>query len=119
MGFEVLNNLGPYNRQLKCFSVAMMGGKVRHDVDKGGKSNLFSLYFNNLRTKLFSCIKLLVILPASALDHLTRLHIEFPMLFKLTNRPKNRATHCGVLEFVAEEGRCYLPFWVCYFILIK
>lgn len=54
----------------------------------------------------------LVILPPSALDHLTQLHIQFPMLFKLTNKGKNRETHCGVLEFVAEEGRCYLPYWV-------
>jgi hypothetical protein len=23
-----------------------------------------------------------------------------------------RASHCGVLEFVAEEGRAYLPRWV-------
>jgi hypothetical protein len=53
-----------------------------------------------------------VILPASALEHLTRLHIQFPMLFKLINKSKNRETHCGVLEFVAEEGRCYLPYWV-------
>lgn len=53
-----------------------------------------------------------VILPASALDHLTRLHIQFPMLFKLNNRSKARETHCGVLEFVAEEGRCYLPYWM-------
>jgi hypothetical protein len=34
------------------------------------------------------------------------------MLFKLINKSKNRETHCGVLEFVAEEGRCYLPYWV-------
>jgi ubiquitin fusion degradation protein 1 len=34
------------------------------------------------------------------------------MLFKLINRSKSRETHCGVLEFVAEEGRCYLPYWM-------
>ena len=51
-------------------------------------------------------------MPGSALEHLTRLHIQFPMLFKLINKSKNRETHCGVLEFVAEEGRCYLPYWV-------
>ncbi len=60
-----------------------------------------------------SIFSIKVILPASALDHLTRLHIQFPMLFKLTNRSKKRSTHCGVLEFVADEGRCYLPYWVC------
>jgi hypothetical protein len=45
MGFEAFNNLGPYIRSLKCFSVVMMGGKERHDVDKGGKSDKFILIF--------------------------------------------------------------------------
>lgn len=74
-----------------------MGGKERVDVDRGGK----------------------IILPASALEHLTRLHIQFPMLFKLINKSKNRETHCGVLEFVAEEGRCYLPYWMMKNLLLK
>lgn len=34
------------------------------------------------------------------------------MLFKLTNTKGNRTTHCGVLEFVADEGKIYLPYWV-------
>jgi hypothetical protein len=34
------------------------------------------------------------------------------MLFKLTNKKMNRETHCGVLEFVADEGRIYIPYWV-------
>ena len=51
-------------------------------------------------------------MPPSALDHLTRLNIVYPMLFKLTNRKANRKTHCGVLEFVADEGKVYLPYWV-------
>ena len=34
----MFNNLGAFNKSLKCFSVIMMGGKERHDVDKGGKS---------------------------------------------------------------------------------
>ena len=41
-----------------------------------------------------------------------RLHIQYPMLFKLTNKKKSRETHCGVLEFVADEGRIYIPYWV-------
>jgi len=53
-----------------------------------------------------------VIMPPSALDQLSRLHILFPMLFKLTNKRTNRITHCGVLEFVADEGKVYLPYWV-------
>lgn len=53
-----------------------------------------------------------VIMPPSALDTLTRLNIVYPMLFKLTNKKTNRITHCGVLEFVADEGKVYLPYWV-------
>jgi len=34
------------------------------------------------------------------------------MLFKLNNNRAHRVTHCGVLEFVADEGRVYLPYWV-------
>lgn len=41
------------------------------------------------------------------------------MLFKLVNKVKNRTTHCGVLEFVAEEGRCYLPYWMMRNLLVS
>ena len=34
------------------------------------------------------------------------------MLFKLSNSRSGRNTHCGVLEFVADEGKIYLPYWV-------
>lgn len=51
-------------------------------------------------------------MPPSALDVLTRLNIVYPMLFKLTNQRANRHTHCGVLEFVADEGKVYIPYWV-------
>ncbi len=51
-------------------------------------------------------------MPPSALDKLTRLHITYPMLFELINGAKDRMTHAGVLEFIAEEGKIYLPFWV-------
>jgi len=34
------------------------------------------------------------------------------MLFKLTNLKMSRTTHCGVLEFVADENKVYLPYWV-------
>eukprot|EP00740_Mantoniella_antarctica_P025982 CAMPEP_0198706864 /NCGR_PEP_ID=MMETSP1468-20131203/391088_1 /TAXON_ID=1461545 /ORGANISM="Mantoniella sp, Strain CCMP1436" /LENGTH=351 /DNA_ID=CAMNT_0044465819 /DNA_START=1321 /DNA_END=2368 /DNA_ORIENTATION=+ len=54
-----------------------------------------------------------VILPPSALDRLTQMMIEeFPMLFEVTNTKHKKTTHCGVLEFVAEEGVVYLPYWM-------
>ena len=34
------------------------------------------------------------------------------MLFELINGAKQKMTHAGVLEFTAEEGRCYLPYWL-------
>ncbi|KAM8708916.1 hypothetical protein ACLKA7_015825 [Drosophila subpalustris] len=74
----------------KCFSVSMLPGNERSDVEKGGK----------------------IIMPPSALDTLTRLNVEYPMLFKLTNKKKTRTSHAGVLEFVADEGKCYLPYWM-------
>jgi len=34
------------------------------------------------------------------------------MLFELSNQKRGKKTHCGVLEFVAEEGMVYLPYWM-------
>lgn len=60
-----------------------------------------------------------ILLPSSALDTLARLHVEYPMLFSLSNPAKGMTTHCGVLEFSAEEGRCYVPFWMMNNLLIE
>ena len=60
----------------------MLPGNERDDLEHGGK----------------------IIMPPSALDQLTRLNIVYPMLFKLTNPATSRTTHCGVLEFIADEG---------------
>ena len=34
------------------------------------------------------------------------------MMFKLSNKLLERSTHCGVMEFSAEEGVVYLPYWM-------
>lgn len=34
------------------------------------------------------------------------------MLFKITNRKVERHTHAGVLEFIADEGKIYIPYWM-------
>jgi ubiquitin fusion degradation protein 1 len=34
------------------------------------------------------------------------------MLFEISNVKEQRKSHCGVLEFVAEEGVAYMPYWV-------
>ncbi|XP_076453007.1 ubiquitin recognition factor in ER-associated degradation protein 1-like [Babylonia areolata] len=77
-----------FDTTYRCYSVTML--RDREDVERGGK----------------------IIMPPSALDQLTRLNIQYPMLFKLTNKQTNRETHCGVLEFVADEGRIYIPYWM-------
>jgi ubiquitin fusion degradation protein 1 len=51
-------------------------------------------------------------MPPSALAKLSSLHIEYPMLFSLTNHASGIVTHGGVLEFIAEEGRIYIPPWM-------
>ncbi|XP_060562853.1 ubiquitin recognition factor in ER-associated degradation protein 1-like [Ruditapes philippinarum] len=84
-----------FNETYRCYSVSMLGD--REDVERGGK----------------------IIMPPSALDKLTRLHIQYPMLFKLTNKKMNRETHCGVLEFVADEGRIYIPYWMMKNLLLQ
>ncbi|KAJ2004454.1 ubiquitin fusion degradation protein [Coemansia thaxteri] len=55
-----------------------------------------------------------IFMPPSALEELSRLEIVYPMLFKLENdeASASKRTHCGVLEFTAEEGRVYLPQWM-------
>lgn len=54
-----------------------------------------------------------VVMPPSALAHLTNLDLESPWMFQLRN-PSNPAasTHAGVLEFIAEEGIVHLPYWM-------
>lgn len=90
-GFNMFPDIPrPFNVTYQCFSVAMLPGNERQDVERGGK----------------------IIMPPSALELLTRLNINYPMLFKLTNKKTRRETHCGVLEFVADEGKVYLPLWM-------
>ena len=79
-----------FDEYYRCYPVAMLPGPERENVNHGGK----------------------VIMPPSALDKLTRLHITYPMLFELINGAKETMTHAGVLEFIAEEGKIYLPYWV-------
>lgn len=59
-----------------------------------------------------------ILLPPSAFDTLSQLHIDYPMLFQLQSSDKGTLTHCGVLEFTAQEGSCYIPFWMMQNLLI-
>ncbi|KXZ51901.1 hypothetical protein GPECTOR_11g334 [Gonium pectorale] len=60
-----------------------------------------------------------IIMPPSALERLASLHIEYPMLFKLEGVHSKRHTHCGVLEFIAEEGVVYMPHWMMQNLLLQ
>jgi ubiquitin fusion degradation protein 1 len=60
-----------------------------------------------------------ILLPPSAFDTLARLQVDYPMLFRLSSSVDDRMTHCGVLEFTAEEGTCYIPFWMMQNLLIE
>ncbi|KAI3515302.1 hypothetical protein L1887_14146 [Cichorium endivia] len=60
-----------------------------------------------------------IIMPPSALDRLASLHIDYPMLFELRNVSSERVSHCGVLEFIAEEGLIYMPYWMMQNLLLQ
>lgn len=60
-----------------------------------------------------------IIMPPSALDRLASLHIEYPMLFEVHNAAAERTSHCGVLEFIAEEGMIYMPYWMMQNLLLQ
>ena len=80
-------NRGSFEQKYSVLSVAMCG---RDNLEEGDK----------------------ILLPPSAFETLSRMEVDYPMLFQMTNESLGRSTHCGVLEFTAEEGRCYMPFWM-------
>lgn len=85
---------GPATRRFdeyyRCYPMVMAPGPERRDLNYGSK----------------------ILLPPSALDKVSKMHVQWPLLMELINGEKGSHTHAGVLEFVAEEGRAYLPQWV-------
>lgn len=83
-----------FSEHYRCYSVTALrrGREQTHVINYGGK----------------------IILPPSALESLVNRQVSNPMLFSVTNPKTGKKTHGGVLEFVAEEGRVYLPDWVIY-----
>ena len=81
-------NRSSFEAQYRAYPVSFID---RSELDKGDK----------------------IILPPSALDRLSQLgDLDFPMLFNVENVKEKTKTHCGVLEFIADEGVCYLPYWM-------
>ncbi|XP_042515703.1 ubiquitin fusion degradation protein 1 homolog [Macadamia integrifolia] len=60
-----------------------------------------------------------IIMPPSALMRLASMNVDYPMLFELSNLDAKRVSHCGVLEFSAEEGVIFLPHWMMENLLLK
>lgn len=81
-----------FDEYYRVYPVVMLSGPVREELNYGGK----------------------IMMPPSALEKLSRLNISYPMLFELRNGKEGKVTHAGVLEFIAEEGRVYLPYWVSF-----
>ena len=79
-----------FDEYYRAFPVAMMNGVGKEQYNYGGK-----------------CF-----LPASALERLSRLHVTWPIIFELINGAESKTSHAGVLEFTAEEGKIYMPYWV-------
>eukprot|EP00188_Purpureofilum_apyrenoidigerum_P001351 Plantae.Rhodophyta-Purpureofilum_apyrenoidigerum.ctg17314.p1 GENE.Plantae.Rhodophyta-Purpureofilum_apyrenoidigerum.ctg17314~~Plantae.Rhodophyta-Purpureofilum_apyrenoidigerum.ctg17314.p1 ORF type:complete len:359 (+),score=72.63 Plantae.Rhodophyta-Purpureofilum_apyrenoidigerum.ctg17314:69-1145(+) len=77
---------GAFSRKFRCYPVSFMN---KDDLEGGDK----------------------IIMPPSALDILLRLNISYPMLFQLESLG-GKKTHCGVLEFLAQEGHAYIPYWM-------
>ena len=85
--------------------------------DRGNRSSLFEAQYRAYPVSFIDRSELdkgdKIILPPSALDRLSQLgDLDFPMLFNVENVKEKTKTHCGVLEFIADEGVCYLPYWM-------
>jgi len=50
-----------------------------------------------------------IILPMSASNKIFSMMVTFPLHFKLENLETSKKVHCGVWEFTAPDGICYLP----------
>lgn len=79
-----------FDEYYRCYPVVMAPGNDRPELNFGSK----------------------IILPPSALDKVSKLHVQWPLLMELINGEKGIHSHAGVLEFIAEEGRAYIPQWV-------
>eukprot|EP00246_Nothoceros_aenigmaticus_P007695 TRINITY_DN2168_c0_g1_i1.p1 TRINITY_DN2168_c0_g1~~TRINITY_DN2168_c0_g1_i1.p1 ORF type:complete len:332 (+),score=72.56 TRINITY_DN2168_c0_g1_i1:67-1062(+) len=87
-------NSSPFEQSYRCYSASFIDKPHLENGDK-------------------------VIMPPSALDRLASLRIDYPMLFEVHNPQALRTSHCGVLEFVAEEGMIYMPYWMMQNMLLQ
>ncbi|KAI2620202.1 UFD1-domain-containing protein [Hypomontagnella submonticulosa] len=79
-----------FDEYFRCYPIIMAPGTERPELNFGSK----------------------IFLPPSALQKISQLHVQWPLMMEMVNGEKDRQTHAGVLEFVAEEGRAYIPQWM-------
>ncbi|KAL7963595.1 UFD1 domain-containing protein [Trichoderma compactum] len=79
-----------FDEYYRCYPLIMAPGSERPELNFGSK----------------------IILPPSALDKVSKLHVQWPLLMEMINGEKGKHSHAGVLEFIAEEGRAYIPQWM-------
>ncbi|KAK1367434.1 Ubiquitin fusion degradation 1 [Heracleum sosnowskyi] len=61
-----------------------------------------------------------IIMPASAIHSvMPRRKIKCPMTFEITNLDSGKNSHCGVVEFSAEDGCVYIPDWMMHALVLK
>ncbi|KAI5918960.1 ubiquitin fusion degradation protein UFD1-domain-containing protein [Camillea tinctor] len=79
-----------FDEYFRCYPMIMAPGPERPELNYGSK----------------------IFLPPSALQKISQLRVQWPLTMELVNGERERQTHAGVLEFVAEEGRAYIPHWM-------
>lgn len=83
-----------FQESFRCHSVSLLAAEQQRDPNRLEYSDK-------------------IILPPSCLEKLAHLEIQYPMMFEITNpRYAQHKLHCGVLEFIAQEGMVYLPYWM-------
>lgn len=75
-------------------------------LDKLGKPNFIANYLFTKAIAYFYQLTIIYGYITAMLD------INYPMSFEVSRYSSQRVSHCGVLEFVAEEGIIYMPQWV-------
>ncbi|XP_049851639.1 uncharacterized protein LOC126326534 [Schistocerca gregaria] len=50
-----------------------------------------------------------VILPPSVLERVAKIEASYPLTFEIRSEANDVRLHCGPIEWVAEEGRIYIP----------
>ncbi|KAL4470151.1 hypothetical protein ABPG72_009076 [Tetrahymena utriculariae] len=81
------NRKPQYSDNLEVYPAFML---ERDDLEKGNK----------------------ILLPPTVLNTLSASNLPYPMIFCVQNTYLNKQTYVGVLEFIAPEGTCYIPFWM-------